>query len=222
MQAESVERGRLWKWPQATRHILCLGAHADDIEIGCGGTILRLLSEAHDAEVTWVVFSANRQRKAEAGKSARRFLESAKANSVHVKAFRESYFPYQGAAIKKAFERFKHTCNPDIIFTHYRQDLHQDHRLINELTWNTFRSHLILEYEIPKYDGDLGVPNMFVQLDEEHCASKVRHLMECFKSQQGKQWFTEDTFWALLRLRGVESGRTSKYAEGFFCRKFVW
>lgn len=222
MAVKLVEENMPWKWPHPIRRVLCLGAHADDIEIGCGGTILRLLSEAQHVEVTWIVFSANKQRKAEAEKGARCFLESAIASSVRVKPFRESYFPYQGGAIKKAFERLRDTCDPDIIFTHYRQDLHQDHRLINELTWNTFRNHLILEYEIPKYDGDLGNPNMFVQLSKSQCDSKVRHVMECFKSQRGKRWFTEDTFWALLRLRGIESGRTSKYAEGFFCRKFVW
>ena len=210
------------KWPPLKFKILCLGAHADDIEIGCGGTILRILASIREAEIRWVVFSATANRKKEAIESAGRFLRAAKTKKIDIKRFRESFFPYQGEAIKREFERIKRTYQPDIIFTHYRQDLHQDHRVVNELTWNTFRNHLILEYEIPKYDGDLGIPNTFVQLDEDHCTSKVRNVVECFQSQRARHWFTEDTFLALLRLRGIESGGTSRYAEAFYCRKLVW
>lgn len=213
---------RLGQWPPQKINILCLGAHADDIEIGCGGTILRLLGSIKQTEVTWIVFSGSAIRKQEALKSAGRFLHAAIRRIVQVKSFRESYFPYQGEAIKRNFDALKRICDPDIIFTHYRHDLHQDHRLINELTWNTFRNHMILEYEIPKYDGDLGIPNTFVQLEKKYCEEKVRHITECFQSQQSRQWFDADTFWALLRLRGLESGSAPRYAEAFHGRKLVW
>jgi len=201
--------------------LLCLGAHSDDIEIGCGGTILRLLQTYKNCDVTWVVFSAKNHRRREAVASAERFLSRAKTSTIITKAFKESFFPYSGEKIKSFFEEIKTRIVPDIIFTHYRHDLHQDHRVINEFTWNTFRDHLILEYEIPKYDGDLGAPNLFVHLDEATSRTKTRILMECFKTQRGKQWFTEDTFLSLLRIRGVESNARGKYAEAFYCRMIV-
>lgn len=203
--------------------VLCLGAHSDDIEIGCGGTLLRLVkSYRANIEIWWVVFSAGGTRHREAKESAKRFLQGASHKTVLVKRFRGSYFPYQGQTIKESFEKLKRQCTPDVIFTHYRHDLHQDHRVINELTWNTFRNHFILEYEIPKYDGDLGVPNFFVHLDEAQCRTKARILLECFKTQSEKQWFTEDTFLALARLRGIESNSPGKFAEAFYSRKSIY
>jgi LmbE family N-acetylglucosaminyl deacetylase len=201
--------------------ILCIGAHSDDIEIGCGGTMLRLLAEHGDTEVHWVVLGSSGERDAEAVASAERFLTSARRKNIVVEHFKNSFFPYLGEEIKAFFEKLKVSITPDIVFTHYRGDLHQDHRLVSELTWNTFRSQLILEYEILKYDGDLGTPNVFVQLDEATCLKKIGVIMECFKSQQDKDWFTPDAFFALLRIRGVESRAPKRYAEAFYCRKIV-
>ena len=201
--------------------VLCLGAHADDIEIGCGGTILRLLRAYPKAEVYWVVFSAPGTRRLEARNSAASFLASCGNKTVVVKNFRESFFPYRGEAIKECFEEIKRRFSPELVLTHYRHDLHQDHRIISDFTWNTFRRHLILEYEIPKYDGDLGAPNTFVSLDAETCRVKVDNLCRNFPSQKNKQWFTEDLFLSMLRLRGVEANSATKYAEAFYCRKRV-
>jgi len=200
--------------------VLCLGAHSDDIEIGCGGTILRLLASQQEIDIVWVVFGASSKREQEARASATLFLGRAKNKNIIVKNFRDSFFPFEGAQIKDFFEELKST-SPDLIFTHYRKDAHQDHRLIEEFTWNTFRNHFILEYEIPKYDGDLGQPNVFVPLDQEIYEKKVRYLMEAFETQRSKQWFGEDTFLALLRLRGMECVAPSGYAEAFYCRKLV-
>lgn len=202
--------------------LLCLGAHSDDIEIGCGGTILRLLEENPDAEVQWVVLSAKGQRKVEALDSANLFLANARRKEIVLEEFRDGFFPYMGAEIKSFFEELKLKWSPHIILTHYRQDLHQDHRLVSELTWNTFRNHLILEYEIVKYDGDIGSPNFFVHLSESNCRNKIRGILDCFRSQRDKSWFTEDTFYSMLRLRGLESNAPEKYAEGYYCRKAVF
>jgi LmbE family N-acetylglucosaminyl deacetylase len=201
--------------------ILCIGAHSDDIEIGCGGTILRLLSEYHDVEVHWVVFGSSGERDNEARESAHKFLAAATKKEIIIEHFRDGFFPYIGLEVKSFVETLKKMVMPDVIFTHNRHDLHQDHRLISELTWNTFRDHLILEYEIMKYDGDIGNPNLFVHLDENTSRMKVAWIMECFKSQANHQWFNEDAFFALLRLRGIESNAPEKYAEGFYCRKAV-
>jgi LmbE family N-acetylglucosaminyl deacetylase len=201
--------------------ILCLGAHSDDIEIGCGGTILRWVREYPELEICWIVFSASGQRAEEAHESAEAFLRQVKGKQVIVRNFRDGYFPYIGAEIKDYFEQLKREVSPDLIFTHYRNDLHQDHRLISELTWNTFRDHLILEYEIPKYDGDIGTPDLFVHLDEPICRTKIGYLMAHFRSQLVHRWFTEDTFLSTLRLRGVESAAPGKYAEAFYTRKVV-
>ena len=206
---------------RADLSVLCLGAHSDDIEIGCGGTILRLLQAYNNCTITWVVFCADAARKREALSSSKRFLRGAKARTIIMKAFKGSFFPYRGETIKSFFEKLKTRVQPDLIFSHYREDLHQDHRVISEFTWNTFRNHLILEYEIPKYDGDLGRPNVFVPLSQEVCDEKVQYLMEEFSTQRNRQWFTKDTFYSLLRLRGIEAPRTTKYAEAFYGRKIV-
>ena len=200
---------------------LFLGAHSDDIELGCGGTILNLLEQGQELEVWWVVFAASPARRLEAEISAEMFLRGAVKKEIVVRDFKESFFPYIGSEIKACFEELKRTISPDIVFTHFRDDLHQDHRLISELTWNTFRDHLILEYEIIKYDGGLGSPNVFVHLSEEVCARKMKYLMESFQSQRSHQWFTEETFRAILRLRGVEANAPEKYAEAYYCRKIV-
>lgn len=201
--------------------MLCLGAHSDDIEIGCGGTVLWLLSEYGSVDVYWVVFGASGKRNGEAAASANKFLVDADKKKIIIKNFKESFFPYNGAEIKNLFEKLKMRISPDIIFTHHAHDLHQDHRLISELTWNTYRDHLILEYEVIKYDGDLGRPNFFVHLSDETCRRKIEFLMESFKTQANKDWFTPDTFLSILRIRGVESRAPEKYAEGFYCRKLV-
>lgn len=200
--------------------ILCLGAHSDDIEIGCGGTILRLLEEYPEAEVHWVVFSAAGVRGSEAQQAAGLFAGSKALCGPQLKTFPDGFMPFVGVEVKKAFEDLK-SISPDLIFTHNRKDAHQDHRLLAELTWNTFRDHLILEYEIPKYDGDMGQPNFFVPLEAQVCQRKIRYLMEAFQSQHSKRWFEENTFLALLRLRGMECNAPSGYAEAFYCRKAV-
>lgn len=201
--------------------ILCVGAHGDDIEIGCGGTILRLLSEYGNAEVYWAVFAAGGQRESEAVSSANKFLAEIENKQIIIESFRDGFFPYIGGKIKEVFEDLKSKVSPDIIFTHYRNDLHQDHRLISELTWNTYRDHLILEYEIIKYDGDLGVPNLYVHLQESICRKKIDFIMTSYTSQRDKDWFTSDTFFSMLRIRGMESKSPGKYAEAFYCRKLV-
>ena len=201
--------------------ILCVGAHSDDIEIGCGGSLLRLLKEWPVARVTWVVLSGNAARAAEARKAARRVLGRRAGARIVQAEFRESYFPYTGVPIKELFDRLGRETRPDVVFTHYREDRHQDHRLVSELTYNTFRDHLIFEYEIMKLDGDLGNPNVYVALDAATVRRKVALLMSSFGSQRDKRWFTEDVFRGLMRLRGVEAGAVSGYAEAFYGRKLV-
>jgi len=202
--------------------LLCLGAHSDDIEIGCGGSVIRLIEEHPGIKVHWVVLSSAQDRKREAQESAGLFLQKARSNNVVVKTFRNSFFPYIGAEIKSYFEELKQTISPDVIFTHYRHDLHQDHRLVSELTWNTFRNHLILEYEIIKFDGDLGSPNTFIHLDAETCRQKIEYITKIFKSQGQRAWFTEDAFLSIMRIRGLESNAPEKYAEAFYCRKIIY
>ena len=203
---------------RATR-ILCLGAHCDDIEIGCGGTLLKLLARGGRWDVTWAVFSSSRPRERELRSSARRFLQRAAHTRVLTYEFRDSYFPAEYAAVKNTFESLKDLPEPDIVFTHHRADLHQDHRLVGELTWNAFRRHLILEYEIPKYEGGLTTPNAYVQLTKTQAAAKTRVLLACYASQRTKPWFNAETFDALMRLRGVEAGPGAGWAEGFHVRK---
>ena len=203
------------------RRILCIGAHSDDIEIGCGGTVLRLLSRHPELEVRWVVLSGNNRRADEARCAASLFLRDAVQPNVSVHSFRDGFFPYVGGEIKEFFEELKAEKSPDLIFTHFREDLHQDHRVVAELTWNTFRDHAVLEYEIPKYDGGLLSPNFFVPIDADTRQRKVSYLMSAFGSQRDKRWFTEDTFTGLMRLRGVECASPSGLAEGFHARKLV-
>jgi LmbE family N-acetylglucosaminyl deacetylase len=201
------------------KQILCLGAHCDDIEIGCSGTVLTLLQRLPDVHVTWVVMASNERRAQEALESAHTVLASIPKKTVVIKSFRDGFLPYGGAELKEYFEELKHDVAPDLVLTHHGQDFHQDHRLVSELTWNTFRNHLILEYEIPKYDGDFGNPNLFVALDAETCVRKVQNILSSFRSQADKPWFTQETFWALLRLRGMQANSATGYAEAFFCRK---
>lgn len=199
--------------------MLCIGAHCDDIEIGCGGTILRLLRDLKDVNVFWVVLSSDDARGEEARNSASEILRGAGETTVEIKEFRNGFFPYIGEEIKEYFEELKGKINPDLIFTHYRHDLHQDHQVVSELTWNTFRNHMILEYEIPKYDGDVGSPNLFVPLDRGICAEKIGIILRSFRSQREKKWFTEDLFLSILRIRGMECNSRFGFAEGFYCRK---
>jgi LmbE family N-acetylglucosaminyl deacetylase len=201
--------------------VLAIGAHADDIEIGCGGTILRLTAALPSCRVNWVVLSADERRADEARGSGESFLEQAGERRLTVESFQDGFFPYRGSEIKDFFERLKGEVNPDLILTHHRTDLHQDHRLVSELTWNTFRDHLIFEYEVPKYDGDLGSPNVFVHLSASIAQRKIEKILANYASQAKRRWFTDDLFLSTLRLRGMESNSPSRYAEGFYCRKLV-
>ena len=200
--------------------LLCIGAHSDDLEIGCGGTVLELLGR-QSVSVTWVVLSGAGPRGEEARASARRFLSGARDSQVMVEQFRDGYFPSQHAGIKDFFERLKGRIQADVILTHFGADLHQDHRLVSELTWNTFRDHLILEYEIVKYDGGLGSPNLFVPLSARNRRRKVNLLLRGFGTQRSKRWFTAETFEGIMRIRGVECNASSGYAEAFYVRKIV-
>jgi LmbE family N-acetylglucosaminyl deacetylase len=197
-----------------------MGAHSDDIEIGCGGTILRLADEYPDCEFHWIVFNAIGPRKAEAKRAAQLFAGS-RLQGPLLKNFKDGFMPYNGSEVKSVFENELKQLSPDLIFTHNGNDAHQDHQLISQLTWNTFRDHFILEYEIPKYDGDLGRPSIFVPLERELGEKKVGYLMDAFQSQQAKRWFQPDTFFSLMRLRGMECAASSGYAEAFYCRKLV-
>src|SRR6185436_19317594 len=210
------------KFDKADRslRVLCVGAHCDDIEIGCGGTLLRFIAEGWKLDVRWVVLCSNQTRGEEAQASAKSFLAGA-TSEISIERFRDGFLPYTGPPVKEYFEELKKMPSPDVVFTHHRADLHQDHRLVCDLTWNTFRDHLILEYEIPKFDGDLGMPNFFVHLDEMTARRKTELVLKHFASQRAKHWFTEDTFMGLMRLRGVESRSPTRYAEGFHCRKLV-
>jgi LmbE family N-acetylglucosaminyl deacetylase len=201
--------------------ILALGCHSDDIEIGCGGAILRLGVEHPDCVFHWVVFSAIGVRAAEARHAAAQFVDPPRLKGPVLKTFPDGFMPFVGADIKPVFEELKRAVSPDLIFTHNRRDAHQDHRLISELTWNTFRNHLILEYEIPKYDGDMGQPSVFLPISLEMCEKKVRLIMDTFQSQCDKRWFQRETFLSLMRLRGMECNSPSGYAEAFYGRKLV-
>jgi LmbE family N-acetylglucosaminyl deacetylase len=201
--------------------VLCLGAHSDDIEIGCGGTILRLAEEYPCCTFHWVVFSAVAARETEAQRAAELFVGSARLSGVLLKKFPDGFMPFVGEEVKAVLEDLKRTASPDVIFCPSRKDAHQDHHLIGELTWNTFRDHLIMEYEIPKYDGDLGQPSVFVPLAPGQYQKKVDCLMEAFPSQRAKRWFEPQTFFSLMRLRGMECNAPSGYAEAFYCRKLT-
>jgi len=205
--------------PDRPLRVLALGAHSDDIEIGCGGTLLTLLQQHPHSEVRWVVFSAVGPREDEARQGAEAFLEAAGKRDVCIRSFRDGFMPYDGAAVKEYFESLKAGAAPDLIFTHRLEDRHQDHRLLAELTWNTFRNHLVLEYEVPKYDGDLGHPNVFVPLEPPVWQRKISLLMSIFGTQRSKRWFSEEVFASLMRLRGMEAGLAGGSAEAFCARK---
>jgi LmbE family N-acetylglucosaminyl deacetylase len=204
--------------PKAT--VLCLGAHCDDIEIGCAGTVLELRQRFPDLHVEWIVFSGDEVRAAETRSAAAKLLGGTDC-VVDVHAFRGSYFPYLGADIKDVFEAIKQRLTPHLIFTHYLQDRHQDHRIIAELTWNTFRDHSILEYEVAKFEGDLAQPNVYVPLSKLNLDRKVATLIDCFPSQSSRTWFDADLFRGHMRLRGVECNAPSRYAEAFHARKLT-
>lgn len=207
--------------PASPLKVLCLGAHSDDIEIGCGGSILRLREQYPCCSFHWVVFSAVGVRETEAKRGATLFAGCAASKPPLLKVFRDGFMPFLGAEVKEVFEELKSTISPDLIFTHNHNDAHQDHRTVAELTWNTFRDHLILEYEIPKYDGDMGQPNLFVPLEANVYEKKVQYIIDAFPSQQSRPWFRPDTFLSLMRLRGMECNSPSGYAEAFYSRKLV-
>jgi len=217
-----MHRVSLFQSGSGPLRVLALGAHADDIEIGCGGTLLRLAAERPELEVTWVVFCSTPERATEAQASAELFLQDVPRKRIVVKEFRDGYLPWLGAIVKDAFEALKSTVSPDLIFTHFREDRHQDHRTISDLTWNTWRNHLVLEYEIPKYDGDLGSPSFFSQLSAPLLDRKVELLLRAFPSQAGRSWFTGDLFRAVARIRGMECVAPDGFAEAFYCRKAVF
>jgi LmbE family N-acetylglucosaminyl deacetylase len=202
-------------------NILCLGAHCDDVDIGCGGALLALLDRNRAADVTWVIFSAQGERERELRRSGRRFLRKARASRIITHSYRDGFMPAHFAAVKADFESLKALPAPDVVFTHRRDDRHQDHRLIAELTWNTFRSHLILEYEVAKYEGDLTTPSAYIGLTPALVERKIRILLECYRTQRSKHWFSADTFRGLMRLRGIESGAESGWAEGFRADKVL-
>jgi LmbE family N-acetylglucosaminyl deacetylase len=206
----------------AHKRILALGAHCDDIEIGCGGTMLRLAAEHPDLEVLWVVFGSTPERAAEARASADDFLFGFSRSRLVVHEFRDGYLPYAGAEVKDAFEALKAEYDPDVIFTHRGDDAHQDHRLVSELTWNTWRNHLVLEYEIPKYDGDFGSPNVFAPLTRELVDRKVDLVLTHFKTQSTKHWLTRDLLRAVPRIRGMECVAPEQLAEAFYSRKLAF
>jgi LmbE family N-acetylglucosaminyl deacetylase len=207
--------------PRGGYELLCLGPHSDDIEIGCGGTLLRLLREAPVRVVTWVVLSGNAERAREARSAARRIVGRRAEARIVQRTFRDGFFPYVGAEVKEFFEDLKREVRPDLVFAPYREDRHQDHRLVSDLAYNTFRDHVLLEYEIMKVDGDLGRPNLYVALDEPTVTRKIAVLEECFGSQRDRRWFSEDAFRGLMRLRGIEAIAPSGYAEAFYARKLA-
>ena len=200
--------------------ILFVGAHCDDIEIGCAGMVIRLVRQHPDARFVWVTLSGDAEREAETRAAAAQLLTGARNVQIRVERYRASYFPHEGSALKDCFESLK-AYSPDLVVTHCRHDLHQDHRITNELTWNTFRDHAVLEYEIPKFDGDLGVPNVYVPLTRAELRRKCDILVECFPSQRARSWFTRDTFEALARIRGIECNAPEGVAEAFYGRKVL-
>lgn len=205
--------------PKRAPRILCIGAHSDDLEIGCGGTLLELATRYPRANVRWAVMSGAETREKEAVDSARAMLRGFRKSEISVAKFRDGFLPQSYGAVKEYFESLKRGDYPDLIFTHTLQDRHQDHRLLAELTWNTWRNAAILEYEIPKYEGDLGAPNVFVPIAKANARRKVQHLMKHFKTQRSRGWFTPDLFNGHLRLRGIECASASGFAEAFHGRK---
>jgi LmbE family N-acetylglucosaminyl deacetylase len=205
--------------PGKALRVLAIGAHADDIEIGAGGTILSWIAAGAEVTVDWCVLSAPGERADEARASANDFLSGAAGADIHLGDFRDGYFPAERTAVKDWVEGLKRLERPDVILSHQRDDAHQDHRLVCELTWNTFRDHMILEYEIPKWDGDLGRPNLYAPLHEDVLARKIALLHKHFGTQRSKAWFDKETFRGLARLRGVEC--RERYAEAFYARKLL-
>jgi len=199
--------------------VLCLGAHADDIEIGAGGTLLQWFEHGVDLSVHWCVLSSNGTRAAEAQASAADFLEAATDRSVSIASFDDGFFPQQGREIKEWLLEVRQRVTPDVIFTHRASDAHQDHRVVQELTWNIFRDHVVLEYEVPKWDGDFGKPNLYVPLAAQCVDRKIALLRKHFGTQRSKDWFDDETFRGLARLRGVECRAPERYAEAFVARK---
>lgn len=201
--------------------LLCIGAHSDDIEIGCAGTLLGWLEGPRPIHVTWVVLTASGERAKEARRSAKALLRRAAGIDLVFAEFRDGFLPAQYPEVKALFESVKARVQPDIVLTHRLEDRHQDHRLAAELTWNTWRDHLILEYEIVKYEGDLGQPNVFVPMSAGAARRKASHLQRHFGSQRSKDWFSQETFLALSRLRGIECRSRSGHAEAFHARKLT-
>jgi LmbE family N-acetylglucosaminyl deacetylase len=199
--------------------ILALGAHSDDIEIGAGGAIVQWIASGVPVHVHWCVLSANGERAAEAEASATDFLKGAASSRIELESFRDGYFPYDGAKLKDWFEALRRRVDPDLVLTHRRGDAHQDHREMCQLTWNTFRNHQILEYEIPKWDGDFCQPNIYVPLDAPVLERKIALLMTHFSTQRSKDWFNPETFRGLARLRGIECRAGEGHAEAFVMPK---
>jgi len=203
----------------APLRVLCLGAHCDDIEIGCGGSLLRLREWYPEVEIRWIVLTGDERRAAETRASAKRFGVEPSDGGVVVEAFRDGFLPYEGAAVKDAVLRRRGDFSPDLVLTHYRNDRHQDHRVVSEIAWNLYRDHLVLEFEIPKWDGDLGVPNLFVPLEASHVEKKLAIVREEYATQHEKQAFDLDAFRGLMSLRGVEC--RAPWAEAFHARKLL-
>ncbi len=201
--------------------VLCIGAHCDDIEIGCAGSLAGWASRYPSARFVWAVLSGDERRKAETRAAAAALLGSGIQLEIHPYGFRDGYFPTQYGEIKETLHALRSRLEPTLVMTHHQHDAHQDHRLLAELTWQTFRDHLVLEYEIPKYDGDLGRPNVFVPLSAQLARRKADILTRSFASQSDKPWFSADTFLGLMRLRGVECHSPSGFAEAFFARKLL-
>jgi len=203
------------------KRLLCIGAHPDDIEMGAGGAIMRLINENPGLQIRWVVLTGgDSARGEEARQSAAIFTAGAADLRLEVHPFKDAFLPWQGDQLKTLFETLKDDFSPDLVFTHYHQDRHQDHRLVSELSWNTWRNHDILEYEILKWDGDLGQPNVFVPLEAQLCQRKVAQIYDTYLTQQSRAWFTKENFLALMRIRGVECH--AEFAEAFYARKMLW
>jgi LmbE family N-acetylglucosaminyl deacetylase len=200
--------------------LLCLGAHSDDIEIGAGGTVLELIDRYPNLSVVWVVLSGDDLRAKEAQNSADKFLASLGGRKeVILKEFRGGFFPWIGDQLKEFYEELKRSSAPDLILTHFRRDAHQDHRMVCDLTWNTWRDHMIWEYEIPKWDGDLGRPGLYVPISKKNAVRKLQIIMDSFDTQSGRHWFTEDLFYSMMRIRGMEVHAADNYAEAFYAPK---
>ena len=199
--------------------VLCIGAHCDDVEVGCAGTLLSLAKSRKDTRFVWAVFSGEQSRQIETRKSAQSLFPDNTQVELRLHDFPDGRLPYIGVPVKDAMEKLRAEVEPDLVLSHWSRDHHQDHRFLSELTWNTFRNHLILEYEIPKYDGDLGRPNLFVNLEPDIREQKIAHILRSYPSQSNREWFNRETFDAILRLRGIECRAESGYAEAFFSRK---